>query len=665
MTLGPLPSAGAGVWALALSLLPLPRQTPAPSWRAEAGFRLDLPPGWTIAREIPGHGLELAPPGGSPWSVEIAVWTVSVGVASPDAAAREHERILAARMKYSHLREEPIRAAGAGDGVYTEGSAMLPGDREVRALFAVFLAGNRAYVIGTFADPPAADAARQQYLDPILGAFALTGPPPKGRPMSDSRPLPAPRPPPGPAPSPVVQPPRPGPATSGVLRLEAGATPPAPEPPPLELVEYSNPAGFSLKAPTDWKCDLRGHVIALSAPDGTSVSLLPIVASGTRLGTLTAEELARACLGEEVAPSRLLHTPCEGDSRAAWLRVSTEWAGQARTGVIGCTLAGPTSLAAAVFMPNGLGESSLHRVAPIIASFQAQFPAAPLPAQTTVPWTDPLRRLVIPAPEGWLLRGGVSTYDKQPCLSLQAASTADPRTWFTWLQPVRPIFHDLTPAMERLGFRAGDAYYSYEGADPRTILRRGSASEFLTKYLLPQGMVPFPPDDTALVEQSVRDMALLNSPNEKVVRLDLRTESGAGRQFGACFISQAVLGDPPAGGFWEAACLAFGGPEGLRSLAGRAWRSAVTSVRVAQEGSASPAEKADLTRLLNTANKAASAGLWDPLLGDVAFRPALAGRESAPATGATYSVPASATALWRDIASGQSVGCVAAVGGGR
>jgi len=638
MTFSP---AGAVVWALALSVLPVHEPAAGPTAGADTGLSLSLPDGWTVRQEIPGRGIVLDPPGGAAWPVEIAVWPVSVGVTTPEEAAREHERIIGSRMQYRRLRQEPVVARTMGEGVFVEGAAAPRDGREVTALFAVFLVGAKGYVVGTFAQPADAARARTDLIDPILNALSLTGAPPRGQPLTDSRPAPPPSPPAGPQPSPVAEPPKP------VAPLATGG-----------WTTYSHPAGFSLKMPPNWKCEPGRHVVWLSSPNGGGMSILPLVCSGSRLGSLTAEELVRCCLGDRIKPARLTWQSCDGDQRAVWLRIEFEWEGRARTGVIGCTIEGSQGLAVGVLTADSDLRDAVRVAGGVVASFQSQFPAAAVgPAGEGLPWTDASGKMQCTVPEGWLIRGGVSTYDNRPWVSLQGSSMSGPRAWFAWSQPLRPVFRDLTPAMERLGFRDGDPYYSYQGSDRRTVLRRGSATDFLTRYLLPKGLLPLPATSVPVSEMEVGGLPLLATPGEKTRLVDLRIEGESGLDFGSCVVSQAVVEPSQPGGFWEAAVLAFAGAAGQRAAAGQALLAAMRSSHIAEKGAGEADEKAELAKLLQVGVKVAGAASWEALLGDVAFAPALDTQGPGPTGGVVFCAPASAAGMWYDVASGQSTGC--------
>jgi len=660
-------AAGAVVWALALSLLPVHEPAAGPTPGADTGLSLSLPGGWTVRQQIPGRGIVLDPPGGTAWPVEIAVWPVSVGVTTPELAAREHERIIGSRMQYRRLGQEPVVAQGMGEGVYVEGAAAPRDGREVTALFAVFLAGGKGYVVGTFAEPADAARARAALIDPILSALSLTGAPPRGQPLRDSRPALPPGPPAGPEPSPAARPPTPSPAGSGAPRpptsAERGNTGGSATTPiaPLatgDWTAYSHPVGFSLKVPPNWKCEVGRHVVRVSSPDGGGVSILPLVCSGSRLGSLAAEELVRCCLGDRIRPARLTWQSCGGDQRALWLRIEFEWEGRARTGVIGCTIEGSQGLAVAALSADSDLRDAVRVAGGIVASFRPQFTVLPatLPGES-LDWTDPSGKLQCDVPEGWLVRGGVSTYDNRPWVSLRGSSVPGPRAWFAWSQPLRPIFRDLTPAMERLGFRDGDPYYSYQGSDRRAVLRMGPATDFVMRYLLPKGLLPLAAASAAVSETEVSGLPLLATPGEKARLVDLRAEGETELDFGSCLVSQAATEPSQPGGFWEAAVLAFGGAAGQRAAAGQALRAAMRSAHVAEKGPGETDEKAELGKLLHVGAHAAGAALWEALLGDVAFAPALDTQGPGPTGEIVFRAPASAAGMWYDIARGQSAGC--------
>jgi len=608
-------SARASVLALALSLSSVCAQD-AGSWWPEAGFALNLPPGWSVERDVPGRGLTLRSAEADAPSVAIVTWLMSVGVSGPEGAAQEHERLLTAAMRYRRTRVEVIRAPGVGEGVLVEGVAEDAGG-ERKSLFAAFVAGGRAYVIGTFTDMGALDRARSDYLQPVLAGFVLAGRSPVVEPTHS--------PPPGPATEPA-------PSVSGVT----------PATPPARGQTYTDPSGFSLVLPPGWRCTTHGICIRVSSPTGASLLVAPVRCPDGAPGWVGAADLTAQCLGalDDVRLVACDRQPPAGG--ASWVRVSAEAEGQRLEGLFSLSVQDRVGLLTGLLAPSG----ELGSVAPIawevLASFRADLadPRTPAAPSDVTEWRDTGGSLVLAQPDGWVLRGGVETYDGKPVIALEGR-TADGNTgWFVWRQPVRPIFRELTDAMRRLGFRDGDPYYAYDGIDPRMVLMRGSAADLVARRLLPEVLRGTGDGPATGREEPLPGVGLLGRAGEQTALVET-----AGDWF---IVSQAAIGEERDGRFWEAAGLGFGGAAGRRADAAQALERVIRSATV--PASADAAARADLEALIATTRAALDAPAWHELVGGPAL-PALPAGEPSSGERRRYAASAPVIEAWRALAS--------------
>jgi predicted RNA-binding Zn ribbon-like protein len=243
-------------------------------------------------------------------------------------------------------------------------------------------------------------------------------------------------------------------------------------------------------------------------------------------------------------------------------------------------------------------------------------------------------------------------------IDLQGQAASGSGAWFAWSQPTRPTFRDLAPVLRQSGFRDGDPYYAAGGGERRMVLARASAADFVARYLLPRALLPLPATASP-VQVAAPSVSLLGLADETAGLVDVVGESRGETRWGVCLASAGSAAGASSDGFWQAAYLAFGGGPGGRTAAGLALRDVVRSARATGEGSAASIEKAPLAALLEAASAAMAAEFWEPLLGDVSFAPALDVRRARVPGPAAYSTPASALALWRDVAAGRAQGCEA------
>ncbi len=637
--------AGAALVALALFVATDQGATELSDWCEQAGFALELPPGWTVERETPGLGAALRPPDARPGTVDLVVWRVSVGVVNVQAAAAEHERLLGANMPCDRLRSEPIRTLRAGEGLYVEGSVELADGRRVTSLFATFLAGNRAYVVGTFADPEEVPAARRDRIDPIVRGLSLMPESLGPRPWTDAHPLPPPEPTGGTM-APLVPKPQTGVTRANVEPAEhARGTESA-------LESYEGPAGFSLDVPRGWQCEVHGSVIRVSSPDGAAVYVLPVACTGTEVGRVAAEQMVAFALARAGAGDIVACRECGRAGRCTWV-----WAGvgadeRAASGPFALVVDEPVGLLAGVVSPEGKAAQSLRTGAQIIASFRARFGGgnAEHPPAAETSWTDPSGVLEATPPEGWRLDGSVLTYDKAPAISLRGVRVDGPPAWFVWLQPIRPIFRDLTDAMHGLGFRDGDPYYAYDGVDRRMVLTRGTPSEVVGRYLVAEGLLPARSLRIVGREEGGAGLSILGSGDEGSALVSLIDSSGPQVEQAWCAVSQRTTQPSRGGWFWEAACLCFGGAAGEGLTAAHALEATIGSARVRPEGE--DAIAAQLRALLARSAEVQASEPWQGLLGKAVVAPARLVAADAQGGGGAYSVPVAASELWRNVAAG-------------
>jgi len=286
----------------------------------------------------------------------------------------------------------------------------------------------------------------------------------------------------------------------------------------------------------------------------------------------------------------------------------------------------------------------------VIGSFRlASAPrAAPDAGERTTKWTDPTGAFGCDQPVGWVLRGGLATYDNQPVVSLQGTAIDGADAWFAWHQPVRPTFRELTEAMRRLGFRDGDPYYAYDGIDPRMVMTRNSGEVLVSKCLIPEGLLPVGAATRAIDEVGVEGLQIIGQPEERTSLVTLAGSATQADSRGWCLVSQAPLGQSRDGWFWEAAVLAFGGKSGRWAEAARALYGVVRSAAV--EAKADGGTRAAVEPLIARARAATGAAAWNQLVGDAAFRPALGAEPSGEGGARVYAVPEGVAEAWQSLA---------------
>jgi hypothetical protein len=639
----PCSFAGASVLALALSLCPVGAQT-AGSWWPEAGFALKLPDGWRVEKDLPHRGLVLRPPGADAPEVDLVTWRVSVGVSGAEGAAAEHERLLAARMRYRRTGLEPINTTGAGEGVLVEGLASTPEAGEVGSVFAAFTRGRQAYVVGAFVGPDDLERARRDCVEPILERLALTS----NGPATGTAPPREPRQATGPTlpVSPPVSPESPEPNRDD--HPGTGAVTPAG--PPGE--PSTGPSGFSLRVPAGWRCETLNGVLRIASPASAYVFAQPVVCASGTPGQVDAEDLIARCVGT-VADARVVTCSHEASSQeGAWVRTGVEAGDRQFDGAFSLSMRGQTGLLLGVLAPRGELDAAASAAAETIASFSAEVDVSATAAalERTVGWTDPTGLLGCNAPSGWTLPAGLKTYDGRPAISLEGWTSYGAAGWFEWRQPVRPIFRELTDAMRRLGFRDGDPYYAYDGVDPRMVLTRGSAGDLAARYLLPEGLAPRSGKLAVVSEAAAPGVSLIGRAGEETALVALAAEPGEGDARGWCLVSQAPLGEARDGRFWEAAALSFGGRPGRWAEAARALEQTIRSATVAL--AAAQGTRATLDPLLAQARGAVNSPAWRRLVGESPLTPAPTGGGGAGGERQRLTVPPALAAAWRALASG-------------
>ena len=652
--------AGAVVLALALLVASAKADGELGDWCAEAGFALELPPGWAVEREVAGHGATLRAPAAERPLVEIVTWRVSVGVVRAEDAAAEHERVLGWRLRYERSESEPISTTGAGDGVYVEGTVELPDGSQAAALFAAFLGRSRAYVIGGFADMATTAVVRKECIEPVVQGLCLLPSEALAGPGVEPRPLP-PREPGEGREQPIVRPPQ-----TGVTPANADDTPGTGEGaggPNAEPVagRHEDPAGFSLDLPRGWQCQAHGTLVWASSPDGAAAWFVPVRCIGGEAGSAAVEEAVGRGLSEMGSARLVACRRCGRDREGVWFWLRVNVDGRTVSGPSAMVQDGSNGLIAGVLSAGDPPDQSLRECAKVVASFSARVDGSEVarPAESGTPWTDSSGRLECAPPQNWRLEGGVSTYDGAPVVNIGGTRTAGPRAWFAWRQPIRPIFRDLTPAMRGLGFRDGDPYYAYDGADRRMVMTRGGPADLVQRYLLPQNLVPGKSLEILGEEEAPEALGILEPGEEISAIVSLTHAAGTRPEQAWCIVSQRTTQPSRGGWFWEAACLCFGGTWGEGLGAGRALQATIRSARTTGNGGAQA--DAQVQALLDRASAACRAPLWRELMGDAVVVPVLGEGVAAATAEATYVAPEAATRLWTDVAEGGALPCIEVV----
>jgi hypothetical protein len=534
-------------------------------------------------------------------AVELVRWAVSVGVTDPVAAAAEHERVLGRRRPYERVSLHPIATAGAGEGLIVEGLTRQGGEL-AGVVFAVFLQSPHAYVLGFFCGPAEVQQAQERFLKPVLDSLRLPGgvaPPPR---TPD-----------------LVPPAGPSPAAIGAPVVD--------------------PAGFSLTKPPGWQVGVSDGAATVRSPRGVVIVLMPLACGDGVWGRAMVESLiVRCCLAAGVEPSQAA-TALGSEAGAQWFSVSQ--ADQAA--LFGLTAADGRALLAGVVAPPDELRAAIPQAAEVIASCKGWFGLSPSTQASppAVGWRDPSAVLVSAAREGWTLRGGAVMYDQQPAVALRGST--DSGAWFAWLQPLRPVFRELTPAMRALGFHDGDPYYAYDGVDPRVVLERGPADSLLSRYLLPQRLLPTDAPLAVGAAASVDDLRLLDDPAQTTQLVPLARPG----ERGWCLLAQGATPGARGDHFWEAALLGFGGPVGEELRAARALQHVVQTATVGD--TAAPETRAVLGPILATAQEALRSAAWSGVAGEVSYVPLLGRWDGL----APVSAPPWTAEAWGALARGQ------------
>jgi hypothetical protein len=637
--------AGVAIVALALFVRADPAAGELSDWSEEAGFSLQLPAGWTAERDMPGRGAVLRPPDAGQQAVELVVWRVSVGVVNVQGAAAEHERLLRARMPYERLRSEPISTAGAGEGLYVEGSVELADGGSAAALFAVFMSGDRAYVVGTFSELTDTKVSREKGIEPVLRGLFLGREVPSLEPWTEQTPRRPAEPPIAPV-APLVR--QPG---TGVTPADSG---PADGHTPREGPSEPDDGGtwFSVDLLPEWQVEADRDLVCISSPGDAMALLLPVVCTGRDVGRAALEQAVVQMLTRAGAAEIVACRECSRDGTCAWVWSEVTVGGKIARGPFALVVEEPVGLLAGVVSPAEDPGADLRAAAHIIASFRARCDREVVEAGITPGnhWVDPSGALECTLPEGWEAEGGVLTYDGAPAISIRGRQVGGSRAWFTWLQPIRPVFRDLTESMRGLGFRDGDPYYAYDGVDRRMVMTRGAPAELVARYLLPTGLVLTESAKALGREESGDSLGLLGSGDERSAVVSIIDGSGTDAQQAWCAVSQRTTEPSRGGWFWEAACLAFGGCPGEGRLAARALEASVESAHVSEDCEGERAGR--LRSLVQQAEMARSSTLWKRLVGGAAILPAGLADEGRQSGGDIGAVPEAASELWAGVAAG-------------
>ncbi|MBM3501258.1 MAG: hypothetical protein FJX74_21615 [Armatimonadetes bacterium] len=634
-------AAGAATLALALVLPQAEAQEPG-AWCAAAGLTLDLPEAWRIEREVPGVGLALRPPGEGAPLVELVTWRTSIGVQGPEQAAEEHEWVLAAGARYRRTGLTAAAYPELGETALVRGLVSGEDAEAMGSLFAAFARGSRAYAVGLFAPPDSLNAAQAQYLEPLLARLVVTGdgletdpghPPPPSRATRPAAPI---------EPITPAQPPRTDPAETtpppagrapgrGPLRDPIGAA-------------HDDPAGFSLLLPETWTCVAEGNLVVLSGSDEAMLVLAPLRAADP--GRLDLEDFIARCLARLEAPRLVRREPGAATQETSGVRARVLSGTTPLEGVFTSSAGVPAGLLAGLIARPSDIDRLIPVAAEVIASFSTQVvpPSQVAPTSPAAGWRDGAGLIACRPPAGWVLRGGVERYDNRPVIRIHGETEARD-AWFVWRQPVRPIFRDLTEAMQGLGFREGDPYYAYDGVDPRMVLTRGSAREPAVRYLLPPELAA-DPGPAAIAQERLGNLALLGRAREETALMGFALGEDLAAGTAWVVVSCAPVGDANDGWFWEAAGFGVGGRPGHAAKAARALEAVVRSTVADPRAEADT--RSDLSLLLDRSQTALGSPTWRGLVGESAVGP---GVDRLSPDGARLVPPASAVAAWRALAS--------------
>ncbi len=536
----------------------------------DPAFSVEAPAGWQIVA-VEGRGARLVPPDAGP-VVEVVVWDALHLPATPETAAVEHEAVLARAIDYRRGDVRRVETAG-GAGLVVSGSVRSSGVME-SSIFCAYAAGDRHYILGTFAPASRLAELRAELIDRMMLSF---------RPEEEAAPAPPPGEPPE-RPEPVAPADRgevqPGPAPS-TIRVGPQDQPIGPElrAPGPPWIEHVNPRGFSLSMPADWevRCD-DGLILVVPAGEEERTRLLAIwPVSGDDPG---AEQALRELLARvpEVTPTRVEVASEEGkgatvlDAQAeGHLRVAATWAHEGWDGLL-IVAVGPAVTWAA-------DRLALARIA---ASFSPGAWPAPRRAEREVIGDAGLMSWRLPME--WESSGGVRDEGGELGIETEAQGPEPDRLQVAWRQPLAPRFRALTPLLESLGWREGERYSVPDSSSGLLIYRRREPAEMIEDLLLPRHSPALSgvEVDATRAGGAVSGLVTGTDASGEIVRVT--GESAEGRRERLYLAATGRSRPPLTATCWDGAVLWAGAPEGRLAEAVRALVRMVESASPTETG---------------------------------------------------------------------------------
>jgi len=577
-------------------------------WSERFGLGLWVPSGYAVQELQEGSGLLLVPHADGAATVEVVTWPKTTRTDTATDGARQHEALLRNRFHYRREGDRDITGADGTPGLLVEGVVEEATRDTYAAPFACFSAGDRHCLIGTFA-PEASAAAAGALVEAVASGFTLDR---SQLPTAPVAPEPV-RPPPGQGPEPVPvltggtpQPTAP-PGTGAAPPLGAATTPAGPSgvatqgpgsssgPPPIPSLSgagalYHDESGFSVWVPDGWALSTADGIITVEAPGtGAGAILWPVRQAEPGLQDSVTKDLvcASSPYWRSIEVTSLRMHPARGDVQLVAARLKTD---QHRlAGVFSYAVAGRDGLLAGAYAP----EEAMAAMLPALAQVARSFTGGPWPAPETeepaagglTEWTAPDGKLRAQLPEGWEATGGVTAFNGDPRVQLEAHAPAPSLLRVRWAQPVVPSFREATPLLQSLGWEEGAQYTSRAGPDPLLILRRLDPEGYLRQRILAAGQ-PTALDAPAITRLpgSGKDAALVTDAAQETAAFTVRGERN-GLPVAQLWV--VSTGDEPPGrgaNVWQAAYLGCEGLPGEMDAAKACLRQIVRSAQPGAEG---------------------------------------------------------------------------------
>jgi len=235
----------------------------------------------------------------------------------------------------------------------------------------------------------------------------------------------------------------------------------------------------------------------------------------------------------------------------------------------------------------------------------------PLQAPPSYQWEMPgYPGLTVPIPEGWLVRGRLTNEPDGWALCIEAATRGSQRYYMSWQQPVKPLFHELTPVLEDMGWKRLDRYGNQPNGQTHVLLSKTGPAEFVGQYWNAKTRVPV--DGVEIVRQQESRMVkgLLNTQYADGLQMVVEGDSLVGARHNHYLVA---VGDAEQDGqqTWQAAILEASGPAEYPD-------HAVAALRNMIQGASAPAGQeageADLRAMIQRAKEAVT--LLPPVLSD-------------------------------------------------